>query len=220
MVNMTLTISKKKRVAILFTPPFIILVGCITAITFSSFIDEWAWIPLALVYWAAIGMCVYFLKGDKKVKDWLRKSVSSKTSVILAFVFGLFPMTILFMNVHLFESPLIIVLWIGFALINPWFEEIYWRGLLLDAAAGIMSKWIGVGYSTIFFMLSHPLMWGVFSIANSHYHVFVYLFLLGIIWSIIYYKTGSLRWAIFSHFLVNIGIMTVPVFLNIYIPPL
>ncbi|MFC4663744.1 MULTISPECIES: CPBP family glutamic-type intramembrane protease [Oceanobacillus] len=56
-------------------------------------------------------------------------------------------------------------------------------------------------------------------IVFSIYHEFISLSLLGIVWSIIYFKTGSLRWAIFSHFLVNLGIMTVPVFLNVYVPP-
>ncbi|WP_227394990.1 CPBP family intramembrane glutamic endopeptidase [Jeotgalibacillus aurantiacus] len=217
---MLLEISKNTRIAVLLSPLVIILIGFVTATIFSRFINEWAWIPLALVYWTSLALCIAFFKGNKRVKDWLKKSKPSKLSISLALIFGLFPMSILIMNVHLLDSPLIIVLWVAFALINPWFEELYWRGLLLDAAIEWFPKWISVGYSTLFFMLSHPLMWGVFSIANSHYHVFINLLLLGIVWSVIYFKTRSLRWAIFSHFLVNIGIMTVPVFLNIYVPPM
>lgn len=217
---MTLEISKNKRIVVLLSPPLIIIIGYLTATIFSSFINEWAWIPLAFVYWTSLAFCIFYFKGEKRVKDWLEKSKPSKLSISLALIFGLFPMSVLLMNYHLFDSALIIVLWIAFALVNPWFEELYWRGLLLDAALEWFPKWISVGYSTVFFILSHPLMWGVFSIANSHYHVFITLLILGIVWSVIYFKTGSLRWAIFSHFLVNIGIMTVPVFLNIYIPPM
>lgn len=217
---MSLKISKRNRIAVLLSPPLIILVGYLTASIFSSFLNEWAWVPLALVYWTSLAICIVYFKGEKRVREWLGKSKPSKLSISLALIFGLFPMSVLIMNYHLFDSALIIFLWLAFALINPWLEEIYWRGLLLDAAIEWFPKWISVGYSTLFFILSHPLMWGVFSIANSHYHVIITLLILGIVWSIIYFKTGSLRWVIFSHFLVNIGIMTVPVFLNIYVPPM
>lgn len=212
-------ISSTKRITVLFTPPLIICLGFITATVFSSFMNEWAWVPLALIYWSSLFFCIIYFKGDKNIRDWVKKSKPSKLSIGLALVFGLFPMTILAFNYYLFDSLLLVVLWILFALINPWFEEFYWRGMLLDAALGWFPKWLSVGYSTLFFVLSHPLMWGVFSIANTHYHVLIMLPLLGIVWSIIYFKTGSLRLAIFSHFLVNIGNMAVLVFLNIYVPP-
>ncbi|MDQ0230654.1 CPBP family intramembrane glutamic endopeptidase [Metabacillus malikii] len=217
---MSIEISKSKRIAVLLTPPLIILIGYVTASIFSRFLNEWAWIPLALIYWTSLTCCIIYFKGEKRVKDWLKKSKPSKLSISLTLLFGLFPMSVLVMNYHLFDSAIIIILWIVFALVNPLFEELYWRGLLLDAAIKWFPKWISVGYSTLFFILSHPLMWGVFSIANNHYHVFITLFLLGIVWSVIYFKTESLRWAIFSHFLVDVGIMTVPVFLNIYVPPM
>ncbi|TSB47469.1 CPBP family intramembrane glutamic endopeptidase [Alkalicoccobacillus porphyridii] len=90
-------------------------------------------------------------------------------------------MLILVFNYHLFDLILIINLWLAFALVNPWFEELYWRGLLLDAAIEWFPKWISVCYSALFFVLSHPFTWGVFSIANNHYHVIINLTILGIV---------------------------------------
>lgn len=105
-----------------------------------------------------------------------------------------------------------------FALINPWLEEMYWRGALLEAESG-WPVWLNVLYSTLLFVMSHPLMWGVFSIGNRSPHLYLSLFLMEVVWAAIRYRTKSLRWPIYSHILVDIGNLSVFVFLNIYIPP-
>ncbi|RXJ01631.1 CPBP family intramembrane metalloprotease [Anaerobacillus alkaliphilus] len=91
-------------------------------------------------------------------------------------------------------------------------------GLLLDAG-GNLPRWLNITYSTVFFVLSHPLMWGVFSIANKSTHMYISLFLMGVVWSLIRYKTRSLRWSLYSHMLVDVGNLSVFMFLNLYIPP-
>ncbi|WP_100402618.1 CPBP family intramembrane glutamic endopeptidase [Bacillus sp. FJAT-42315] len=216
---MTLNITNRKRNFILVSPIVIILLGFITATIWSKVIDEWAWVPLAIVYWSLLGICIKYFKGNKQIKDWLKKPKSSRFIVFFTLILGLFPISVIMMNYEIFNSIWLVVLWLLFAIINPFFEELYWRGLLLDAAMKLFPKWIAVAYSTIFFVLSHPLMWGVFSIANAHYHVFIYLTILGVVWSYTYFQTQSLRWVMLSHFFVDIGIMTVPVFLNLYVPP-
>lgn len=212
-------ISKNKKLIILISPLVIITLGSITAFTFSCFINEWAWIPLAIVYWLLTGICIVFFKGTKQIQDWFLPSKFTRASNIVSMLLGMIPLSILAMNYHLFDSALLIILWILFALINPWFEELYWRGLLLDALKEYFPKWFSVIYSTFFYCISHPLMWGVFSIANTSYHLYIYLALMGIVWSITYYKTNSLRWIVVSHFIVDIGNLAVLCFLNIYIPP-
>ncbi|WP_062049018.1 hypothetical protein [Bacillus sp. JCM 19034] len=101
---MILLISKKKRLLLLLTPLFIIMIGYLTATIFSSYINEWAWVPLALVYWFSLALCIVFFKSNKKVTDWLKKSKPSKLSISLAIIVGLFPMSILAMNYHLLDS--------------------------------------------------------------------------------------------------------------------
>jgi len=51
-----------------------------------------------------------------------------------------------------------------------------------------------IAYSTALFVLSHPLMWGMFSIANRSWMTMVSLVIMGIVWSLVYLKTKSLRW--------------------------
>ncbi|WP_191090873.1 CPBP family intramembrane glutamic endopeptidase [Niallia endozanthoxylica] len=175
--------------------------------------------PLTIVYWGSLSFFILFFKGDKPIKLWLQRPQPSKAAVFFNVILGMFPLSILLLNYHLFDSMLLIILWLLFALINPWLEELYWRGVLLDAVVDRFPKWVGVLYTTSLFVLSHPLMWGVFSIASTSYHLYIYLSIMGMVWSITHFKTRTLRWVIFSHFIVDIGNITVLTFLNIYIPP-
>lgn len=214
-----MNMSSKQRVCLLLSPLVIIGLGFLTATIFSQYLQGWAWVPLAFIYWSSLGLCIYYFKGDKSVKDWLEKSNPSKLWVTLTLLLGMFPLTILMMSYHLFDSISLILFWLMFALINPWFEELYWRGVLLDGLLTWFPKWMSILYTTLFFVVSHPLMWGVFSLASKSYHLYIYLSVVGIVWAITYFKTKSLRWVIFSHVIVDIGNLTVLTFLNIYIPP-
>ena len=184
---------------------------------FSSFIDEWAFIPLAFIYWAVTFAISYKYLGKEAIIGLFAKSERKIIWFILCLVVGLIPLPIMLMNLGLITSPVVIVLWLMFAVINPVFEQIYWRGFLLTALP--FPKKLSALYSTFFFVLSHPLMWGVFSIANRSWMTWASLFLMGTVWSATYLKTKSLRWCLASHILVDVFNMSVFVFLNLYIPP-
>jgi len=103
-----------------------------------------------------------------------------------------------------------------FVVINPCAEEGYWRGLLLDAVEN-KNKWLGVLYSSTLFMINH--MWiSVMVIGARNSIASVFQFVFGVLMSITYLKTQSLRWPLVAHFLVNLLTPTVAVFLNLYIP--
>nr|WP_106781202.1 CPBP family intramembrane glutamic endopeptidase [Lysinibacillus timonensis] len=216
---MSFTLEKKKNFSLLISPIIIIILGYSIANLFSRWMAEWAWVPLAIVYWSTMGFCIFYFKENKKLIDWFITTKITRLPNIISIILSLFPLSILILNFNLLNSPLLIILWICFALINPWFEELYWRGLLLDASRGILPTWISIIYSTFFYCISHPFMWGVFSIANTSYHLYIYLILMGIVWAITYHKTNSLKWVVVSHFIVDIGNLAVFTFLNIYIPP-
>jgi membrane protease YdiL (CAAX protease family) len=118
---------------------------------------------------------------------------------------------------HVLQSPTLIALWLAFGLLNPWLEEGYWRGLLIDATRGW--PWgLGVVYSTLLFALSHPLIWGVHSTALRHPAALIGLGLVGGVWGVAYWRTGSLRWTIVGHTCANLFGLSVPVLLNLYVP--
>ena len=106
--------------------------------------------------------------------------------------------------------------WLLVGLVNPWFEESYWRGLLIDG----MGRWklVGVVYSALAFAISHPLIWGVHSVALRRPEAMVGLGVAGGVWGVAYWRTGSLRWAIIGHGCADLLGLSVPVLLNLYVP--
>src|SRR5690606_19379190 len=56
-------------------------------------------------------------------------------------------------------QAVVFVAWLLFAMINPWLEEGYWRGLMLDATRH-WPRWASNLYSTSLFTLNHPLLGG------------------------------------------------------------
>lgn len=255
-----------RRAFVVASPFFVLVVGHATARVASGPLGEGAWLPLALVYWTALGVIVFWgtkhTSGSPRTPDFPQTVGSSQTSVgspqtpspgftsepadctrtwdsapvprklsawfrpsrgprlwtVLALAAGLIPLPILLLNLHLLTDPVLVAAWLLFAFINPWFEEAYWRGLLLDATRS-WPKWAAVAYSTVLFAASHPIMWGVFSIANRDWMTSVSLLVMGTVWSVAYLRTETLRWTVLSHFLVDIGNLSVFVFLNVYIPP-
>lgn len=208
-------LSTSHRRLLLFSPLLVILLGHLTIRIAWLWLGLWAWAPLALVYWGAQG---YFMFRYGDGRKWLAPSKNGLGWKIGNVVVGLIPLAILLLNYRLLDHPVILITWLLFALINPWFEEGYWRGFLGDLTAE-WPGWLSALYTTLLFTLSHPLMWGVTSIASRNWQALLSLVVMGFVWSYTYRKTGSLRWVIFSHLLVDLGNLAVPTFLNLYIPP-
>lgn len=207
-----------KRRLLLLSPWLVLIVGHVTARVAVNYIGVWAWVPLTLVYWGLLGALIAWGRGERDLRRWLAPARGRRGWSIGAVAVGLITVPILLLNLPLLADPVIFVLWLLFAFVNPWFEEGYWRGLLLDAASA-WPRWLSTAYTTVLFTASHPLMWGVFSIANRDWMALVSLLLMGTVWSGAYHNTGTLRWAVAGHIVVDIGNLAVPVFLNLYIPP-
>lgn len=204
---------------LLLLSPFLVLLVCHLASRIAAAaLGVWAWIPLALVYWGVMGGLIAWRGEPGAVRRWIGPAKGRRGWTALAIIVGFIPLSILILNIRLLADPLILVLWLLFALINPWFEEGYWRGLMTDLTAH-WPRWASISYTTILFTASHPLLWGVFSVANRDWMALVSLLMMGAAWAIAYQKSGTLRWAILSHLLVDLGNLAVPVFLNLYIPP-
>ena len=209
---------KKENLKPILAPIIVIALGAITTFTLFSFMDEWVWVILAFVYWGSSFAVVYRELGKETIKSLFQKPHGSRGWLILSIIIGLIPLSILLLNLNLLISfPLVTVLWILFAFINPFFEQVFWRGYLLSRLP-FPAGW-RVVYSTALFVLSHPLMWGIFSIANRSWMTMASLIIMGTVWGVVYIKTKSLRWCYLAHVMVDIGNLTVFVFLNLYIPP-
>lgn len=192
----------------------LILAGFMVAVVTTLFIGEWAFIPLALVYWTSIFIIV---KPTKK--QWMTLFISPRTSlryVLLSFVPVLFGIVSFAWGIQYIRGLSLIILWVVFAIVNPIAEELFWRSYLLDRLT--WKPVTKILFSTLLFSLSH-MMWGVFSVTIRSYIMILPLLIMGLIWGYVYHKTKALKWCIIAHCLVDILNLSVWVFLNIYIPP-
>lgn len=180
-------------------------------------LGAWACLPTMFLFWALIAGLILWVGGVESVKRWLQPAHGAWPWRLLAVAVGLLSLPGFVKHWSVVRPPMILFLWLAFALINPWFEEGYWRGVLLDATerwGGILS----VMYSAAWFAVSHPLIWGVHSVALRHWVILPVLALIGVVWAMAYRRSKSLRWPIAGHMCANLFGLAAPVLLNIHLP--
>jgi membrane protease YdiL (CAAX protease family) len=204
----------KKRTIVLLSPFLIILINFIVAIISGKLIGKWAFIPVILIEWCFFLFLVLRFGGSESIKKWLKKPSGSFGWTILALFVSLIPLPLFLLHSATLSSWIIWLPWILLALINPWMEEFYWRGLLLQYASK-WPDWVAVLFTSAVFALNHA-VFGVNSTLNSGVAVIISTFFMGVIWGLVFKKTNSLRWVIFAHFLVDFLNLSVPSFLDLY----
>ncbi len=197
-------------------PLALIIFTAIVGKLFFTIFEHRAWIPVVLFYWTAIGIIIFFdnKKNGKKTISYFNKLKPNFLALFLSVLVGFIPLPILLKYFHLIESNNLILLWISFALINPFFEEIFWRAYLLDKTPAIPFWTKGI-ISSLLFTYSHPLIWAGFSKLMLSPEMMVSLFIMAMTWVFTYRKTKSLLPAYFSHLLVDLFNGSILVFLNL-----
>lgn len=202
---------------VIIVSPFLLTLVCRSAEKVAgTFIGDWAWVPAVLLFWAAIGTLVFALVPSSSRTMWFAPA-RGWTWSLLALGVGLLSLREFVHDWQVLGSASIAIPWFLFGIINPWFEESYWRGALIDATR----SWpfgLGVIYSTAAFVLSHPAIWGVRALVLREPVILGGLAFAGIIWGIAYVRTGSLRWTIAGHTLANLLGLAVPMFMNMHVP--
>ena len=201
----------------LLSPFAVIALGHATARLAGPAFGAWAWVPVTLVLWTCFAACIAFGAGRDSARRWLRTPGGGLRWLAIALALGLIPLPILLSNFALLDSPLLVLLWLAFAAINPFFEEGYWRGVLLDRTSS-WPGWASVLFASSLFALNHPLSFGVVSLANAHPATLVTTFIMGIGWAVVYRRTGSLRWPILAHVVTDLCNLAVLAMMNIYVP--
>ena len=213
----SLSPEMRQRITLL-SPIIIFVIGGVTACIGGLFLGVWAWLPLALIYWSMLAFFMTWGRNHETILRWFLPPAKGTWGwSMLAIAVSFIPLPILLMNWPLLRPIDVWLPWLLFALINPWFEEGYWRGLLIDTTA-TWKNGVSILYTSGLFALSHPALWGVNSISNRSIIVVVSTFIMGIVWAFVYQKTRSLRWVVIAHILVDLFNLAVPVFLNLYAP--
>lgn len=203
----------RKRI-VLASPFLIIAISFGIAFLFGNIIGKWAFIPIILVQWCLFMFFILRYTEKATRKKFLQKSKRSFGWNILALFVGIIPLPLFLMHYETLGTWQVWLPWILLALINPWIEEYYWRGLLLEYTKN-WSNWAAIIFTSVVFAFSHA-VFGVNSELNSGFTVLISTFIMGIIWGLVYKKTGSLRWIIVAHFLVDFFNLSASSFLDLY----
>lgn len=206
--------SLTKREIVIASPVLIIAVNFGLAYSFGQIIGKWAFIPMILTGWVLWLFFIIKYGGTESIKSWLRKPSGSFGWNILAIVVGLIPLPLFLFHYKLLDDPTIWLPWILLALINPWIEEFYWRGLLLDYTKN-WSNGVSILFVSTLFALNHA-AFGINSDVNGGFELVVSTLIMGVVWGLVYKKTKSIRWAIFSHFLVDFLGVSTAAFLDLF----
>ena len=177
----------------------------------------WAWVPTMLFFWIAIAFLTYKFSGSAGALARFKPATGNGVWPTLAILAGLLSLHGFISHWPLLGNWKLITAWLTFALFNPWFEESYWRGLLLDATAS-WGKLPSLLYSSIWFAASHPLVWGIHSLPLRKLEAIGALLFVGLVWGRTYQRTGSLRWCVSGHMLANLFGLAALVLLNLYDP--
>lgn len=205
---------KNKHTIVLLSPFFIIAINFATAYIAGNLIGKWAFVPIILIEWCLFMVVVMWAGGSDLIKKWIKPPKKKRIYLILALLSGCIPIPIFMMHYQLLAPLYIWVPWLVLALVNPWIEEFYWRGILLEYTSH-WKLWIAVLFTSFTFALNH-LVFGINSELNQGLTVFASTFVMGLLWAIIFKKTASLRWVILAHFFVDIFNLSVPSFLDLY----
>ena len=119
-----------KRMFCYISPMLLIITCSIFTILLNKTMGEWVFIPTFALYWGLSFFITYKLAGVSSIKNWLKKPNGKIGWVILSIIIGFIPFSILLTNLHNITVPLLL-LSIPFVFLNPFFEELYWRGFML-----------------------------------------------------------------------------------------
>jgi uncharacterized protein len=120
--------------------------------------------------------------------------------IVLVIVFIFIP------NIQLFKWDYWLLLNIIICLVNPFIEEVYWRGLISKLSDVPLNSFL---ISSLGFAASHTLLFGVNSPGVAGLVGFAGGFLIGALFWLCYFKTKSLRGCVLNHFLVDVAGMAV-----------
>ena len=203
-----------KKEIVIASPFLIIAINFGVAFLFGGIIGKWAFIPIILIEWCLFLYFILAYTEKETRKSWLKKSKGSFGWNILALFIGILPLPLFLMHHETLKIWQVWLPWILLALINPWLEEFYWRGLLLDYTKN-WSNWAAIIFTSLVFALNHA-VFGVNSELNSGLTVIISTFIMGVVWGLVYKKTDSLRWIILAHFLVDFFNLSAASFLDLY----
>lgn len=177
-----------------------------------------SWIPSFVIYYLSIEICLWFARKRLQITVNTRRAALLPFPGLKYLAIGiLLPAVIPF---GVFISNYKAVPWssfayiVVFAVINPFFEEAFWRGLLVNLPIGTLKRQL---FSGLLFSFSHYFLWGAYWLSNPRVLIptCITTFLMGWCWMWFYQKDRRLIYPVLSHILVDVFNLSIAVFLGL-----
>jgi membrane protease YdiL (CAAX protease family) len=200
-----------KKSIVILSPLLIIIVCQLIPFIWGKDLEIHIFIPILLTYWILISALVFYF-GRKRLKKWLGRPQGHWIWAILLILLGLVNLPFFLLNIRVLGNVSLLIPHVLFFLVNPWLEEFYWRGLLIDETQN-WSPWFANLYSTILFTIYHT-SYAWYSELFRGIPFYAFILISAAIMVLSYQRTKSLWWGITCHILTNIFTLSIPVFLN------
>ena len=197
--------DKTLRVKIIFSVFFLLIIGHLLA-RYLSDNKQTAWIYIAVFYAVWLILSLIFLVSIRDLKKMFSVSKNWQWNLLFAPIIALVVYFIFIPNLKLFKWDHWLLLNVIICLVNPFLEEIYWRGLVSKISSVPLNSFL---FSSFGFAASHSLIFGINSPGVTGLIGFAGSFLAGGLFWLCYSKTKSLRGCIINHFLIDVAGMAV-----------
>lgn len=213
-------LSTTKSVRLLFLMPLFVLIFTRIGIEICArFLPmHLSWIPSFGIYYISIEICLWFAKKKLNITVDTKKSglfplPSLKLLVIGLILPALIPLGVFTGNYKIVPTISFVYILV-FAVINPFFEEAFWRGLLVNLPINPQKRQL---FSGFLFSFSHYFLWGSYWLANPRVLIptCVTTFIMGWCWMWFYQKDKRLIYPILSHMVVDFFNLSVAIFLGL-----
>jgi membrane protease YdiL (CAAX protease family) len=201
--------GSKRKVIIAFSIIGLLLSGH----TVALLVADWrlGWLYASLYYAAWITASIILLVTSEELRQLFR-SDTHRAWYLLPSILALPLFLYIFIpNRHVFELDGLLAFHILLCLINPFLEEVYWRGLVSKFSRNPVVSFL---VSTTGFAAGHPLIFGVNSVGASGWIAFAGTWIAGAALWVCYYKTKSLRGCVLAHLLIDVAGMGAYVLAN------
>jgi membrane protease YdiL (CAAX protease family) len=214
-------LSKAKRY-FLIGLPFLLIPSTALVFVFSARMlsNDWGYLIGFLFYWAIWCYLVPFIfLGKQGIVNLFKKEPSSlfrknNWYLIILLLGTIIGAVVMYFIPRFGDAPLLVMLFaIPIAIIGGAGEEILWRGLYIKSFPGHLF-W-AYFYPTIWFAVQHIssqlIEWG------ESTPLFIALTVpLGLVYGLVAYRTGSIRWNSLAHILISFFGLGEPISTSIY----
>ena len=167
---------------------------------------ETAWMYVAFFYTAWIIASLFVFLNTRDIKKMFSRPENKAWYLLfLPVVIAIF-ICIFLPNRHLIQWDHWLLMNLIICLVNPFMEEIYWRGLVSRISDAPLASFL---FSTTSFAVSHAWVLGVNSPGVAGYVGFAGSFVVGTLFWWCYYKTKSLWGCVIAHFFIDVVGMAV-----------